>query len=48
MQSCPDDASGASGCEIGGENFKHRAERGAQNETFAPMPSFRQSYTSIN
>jgi hypothetical protein len=33
--------------EISSEKFKHRAERRAQDETFAPMPSFLQSYTSI-
>jgi hypothetical protein len=26
--------------EISSEKVKHRAERGAQNETFAPVPSF--------
>jgi hypothetical protein len=48
MLLCLEDASGVSCCEISGENFKHRAERGAQNKTFAPMPSFLQSYTSID
>jgi hypothetical protein len=28
--------------------FGHRAERRAQNETFAPVPSFLQGHTSIN
>jgi len=34
--------------EITGEKVKHRAERRAQNETFAPVPSFLQGHTSIN
>jgi len=33
--------------EISSEKFKHRAERRAQNEIFAPVPSFLQGYTSI-
>ena len=34
--------------EITGEKVKHRAERRAQNETFAPVPSFLQGHTSID
>jgi len=34
--------------EISSEKVKHRAERRAQNETFAPMPSYLQGYTSID
>ena len=34
--------------EITSEKVKHRAERRAQNETFALMPSFLQDYTSID
>jgi hypothetical protein len=35
-------------CEISSEKVKHRAERRAQNETFTPVPSFLQGYTSID
>jgi len=34
--------------EISSEKVKHRAERRAQNETIAPVPSFLQGHTSIN
>jgi hypothetical protein len=34
--------------EISSEKVKHRAERPAQNETFAPVPSFLQGRTSID
>ena len=34
--------------EISSEKVKHRAERRAQNETFALVPSFLQGYTSID
>jgi len=36
------------GYEISGEKVKHRAERRAQNETFALVPSLLQGHTSIN
>jgi hypothetical protein len=45
---CLEAASGARGYEINGEKVKRRAERRAQNETFAPLPSFLQGNTSIN
>jgi hypothetical protein len=45
---CPEDVSGRVAYEISSEKFKHRAERRAQNETFAPLPSFLQDYTSID
>jgi hypothetical protein len=34
--------------EINSEKVKHRAERRAHNEIFAPMPSFLQGHTSID
>jgi hypothetical protein len=34
--------------EISSAKVKHRAELGAQNETFAPLPSFLQGHISIN
>jgi len=36
------------GYEISGEKVKHRAERRAQNETFALVPSLLQGHTSID
>jgi hypothetical protein len=39
---------GRVGYEISSEKVKHRAERRAQNETLAPVPSFLQGHTSIN
>jgi len=47
-QLCLEEATGRLPYEIGGEKVKHRAERRAQNETFAPVPSFLQGYTSID
>jgi hypothetical protein len=34
--------------EISSENVKDGAERRAQNEIFAPLPSFLQGHTSID
>jgi len=34
--------------EISSEKVEHRAERQAQNETFAPVPSFLQGHTPID
>jgi hypothetical protein len=34
--------------EISSEKVKHCAERRAQNETFAPVPSFLHGHTSID
>jgi hypothetical protein len=48
MQVCLEDACGASCYEIGGEYVKHRAERRAQIDIFAPVPSFLQGHTSID
>jgi hypothetical protein len=38
---------GRVGYENSSEKVKHRAERRAQNQTFAPLPSFLQGHTSI-
>jgi len=35
-------------CAISSEKVKHRAERRAQNETFAPVPSFLQGDAAID
>jgi hypothetical protein len=37
---CLEDAGGRTAYEISGEKVKPRAERRAQNEIFAPVPSF--------
>jgi hypothetical protein len=47
-QLCLEAASAANCFAINSEKVKHRAERRAQNETFAPVPSFLQGHTSIN
>jgi hypothetical protein len=47
-QLCLEDASGGVAYEISSEKVKHRAERQAQNETFALVPSFLQGHTSID
>jgi len=45
---CLEAASGAVAYEISSENVKHRGERRAQNETFAPVPSLLQGAASID
>jgi hypothetical protein len=47
-QLCLDDASAASCHEISSEKVKHRAERRAQNETFASVPSLLQGHAPID
>jgi len=45
---CLEGASGRVAYAISSEKVKHRAERRAQDETFALVPSFLQSHTSID
>jgi len=45
---CLEDASAANCFAISGEKVKHRAERRAQYETVALVPSFLQGRTSID